>query len=75
MVDRVLGDDIAEAVERWMTDIIMQPVFLFGFLKELKVFYMKSLPGMGQGTYTESCVLLMPNVGKIVGTFPFMYAV
>ena len=72
MVDRVLGDDIAEAVERWMTDIIVQPVFLFGFPKELKVFYMKAMPGTGQGglRYTESCDLLVPNVGEIVGMFP-----
>ena len=72
MVDHVLGDDIAEAAERQMMDIIVQPVFLFGFLKELKTFYMKSMPGMGQGgfTYTKSYNLLMLNVGEIVGTFP-----
>ena len=72
MVDHVLGDDIAEAAERRMTDIIAQPVFLFGFPKELKAFYMKAMPGTGQGglTYTESCDLLMPNVGEVVGTFP-----
>ena len=60
MVDHVLGDDIAEAVERWMMDIIVQPVFLFGFLKEFKAFNMKAMLGMGQGglTYTRSCDLL-----------------
>ena len=33
---------------------------------------MKAMPGMGQGglMYTESCDLLMPNVAKMVGTFP-----
>ena len=74
MVEHKVGDDIAEAAERQMTDIIGTPMFLYGFPAELKAFYMKKVPaqpasGTNGPAFTESCDLLMPNVGEVVGEF------
>ncbi|KAK3616366.1 hypothetical protein LTR56_016459 [Elasticomyces elasticus] len=59
------GDNIAEAAERKLTDIIDRPIFLTHFPHEIKSFYMPK--EKADPRVTESMDCLMPSVGEIMG--------
>ncbi|KAK4685990.1 asparaginyl-tRNA synthetase, partial [Tremellales sp. Uapishka_1] len=61
----VIGDDIAEAAERKMTDQIGQVIMMIHFPKILKSFYMQPLASAPD--FTESVDVLVPGVGEVVG--------
>lgn len=59
------GDDIPELAERTMVDMLGVPTFLTCFPAEMKAFYMKKCKD--DPRLTESCDLLVPGVGEVVG--------
>lgn len=65
--DFEIGDDIPDSRERILVEKIGngEPVFLTHFLVEHKPFYMKLDPT--DNKYTESCDLLFPGLGEILG--------
>jgi asparaginyl-tRNA synthetase len=59
------GDDIPEAPERKLVDIIGEPIFLTHFPNTMKAFYMDRDPENDDETLSAD--LLYPGVGEIVG--------
>eukprot|EP01104_Vermistella_antarctica_P013575 TRINITY_DN4130_c0_g1_i2.p1 TRINITY_DN4130_c0_g1~~TRINITY_DN4130_c0_g1_i2.p1 ORF type:complete len:701 (+),score=232.61 TRINITY_DN4130_c0_g1_i2:88-2103(+) len=59
------GDDIPEGPERKMVLMIGEPTFLCRFPLAMKAFYMPAAED--DARLSESCDLLMPGVGEVVG--------
>jgi asparaginyl-tRNA synthetase len=72
------GDDLGSFCERYIAEnICKKPVFVYGYPKDLKSFYMKQREpyeyihptGQIEVRYTvDSCDLLMPGLGELIGS-------
>ena len=60
------GDDLTDKVERCICEHLAKPVFITRFPASMKAFYMEPVD-TERGIETNSCDLLFPTVGEVVG--------
>jgi asparaginyl-tRNA synthetase len=60
------GDDLTDKVERQICEHLGKPIFITQFPSHMKAFYMEPLE-TERGIETNSCDLLFPGVGEVVG--------
>lgn len=57
------GDDLSSEQEKFITEKLKNPVFVYNYPKKIKSFYMKEMDGI----VVSSVDLLVPEVGELMG--------
>ena len=63
------GDDLGSNCERYLSEVVFKkPVLVFNYPKVLKSFYMKQNEDIDEKRTVQSCDLLMPGIGEVIGS-------
>jgi asparaginyl-tRNA synthetase len=63
------GDDLGSNCERYLSEVVFKkPVLVFNYPKVLKSFYMKQNEDDNEKRTVQSCDLLMPGIGEVIGS-------